>query len=745
MLELFAKKNGETIRQHTDKLLLAFNQFIEIYGSSFDEKLLQVIKCACEYHDYGKTSYVFQKMIGNAQYINSIDKDKKCSIENMYKDIEFEKNIPHGYISPAFLNLKDIEEKYGEEYLCLLISAIYYHHNRSAVVTAKQMKRVLKEDIQIRYPDIKVNSKYYQYNIMNGENCEISDDITWIKYSIIIGMLNKFDYYASDTSKKYPIEINGIYNGKYISDYVREYFKNKKWNFREVQKYANDNSNENIIIIASTGIGKTEAALLWAGKNKLFYTLPLRVSINAMYKRLKEEYGYSSDKITILHSDSLSVLMDEDIYEEELTMLKYDASRRLSYPVTVCTIDQLFTFVYKYRGCEQLLATLKYSKLVIDEIQSYSPSLISKIIYGLGLIQKAGGKFSIITATLPPVLTYFMDKYGIEHKPPEQFLINDIVRHKINYSEAEDFDFNYICELSESKKVLIICNTVKRAIEVYKNLKNSCSYIKVLHSKFIRKHRNLLETEILQFASKKEISGVWITTQIAEASLDIDFDVLFTEMCTADSLLQRMGRCYRKRDYVQNTDPNIYIIDNHNGYGTVYKYIDIYDRSVQFLQKYQNNFFTENEKMSYVRLVYDVQSLKESDYFKEINNSLNSLKNSMPFIIDKNEAIKSFRDIKSSYSVIPKSIYDKFTDNFDNAKKIISNNSDIINRKNAIQFIEDNALSISIEDKRFKDISKSFFDKHLNYGTLDYCYEFDESDLSGCGLTYDKNYDSNFL
>lgn len=49
-----------------------------------------------------------------------------------------------------------------------------------------------------------------------------------------------------------------------------------------------------------------------------------------------------------------------------------------------------------------------------------------------------------------------------------------------------------------------------------------------------------------------------ITTQIVEASLDIDFDVLYTEMCTADSLLQRMGRCNRAGK--KSTDePNIFI------------------------------------------------------------------------------------------------------------------------------------------------------------------------------------------
>ena len=79
----------------------------------------------------------------------------------------------------------------------------------------------------------------------------------------------------------------------------------------------------------------------------------------------------------------------------------------LSQPLTVCTVDQLFRFVYRALGTEIFAATLKYSKLVLDEIQAYEPRVIATIIYGLKMIQEMGGKFAIITATFPPVLKYF--------------------------------------------------------------------------------------------------------------------------------------------------------------------------------------------------------------------------------------------------------------------------------------------------------------------------------------------------
>lgn len=49
--------------------------------------------------------------------------------------------------------------------------------------------------------------------------------------------------------------------------------------------------------------------------------------------------------------------------------------KKLSMPLTVTTMDQLFDFVFKYNGYEMKLTTFSYSKIVIDEIQMYGPEL----------------------------------------------------------------------------------------------------------------------------------------------------------------------------------------------------------------------------------------------------------------------------------------------------------------------------------------------------------------------------------
>lgn len=200
---------------------------------------------------------------------------------------------------------------------------------------------------------------------------------------------------------------------------------------------------------------------------------------------------------------------------------------------------------------------MRYSKIVIDEIQSYSPYIIAKLLCGLKLISIASGRFALITATLPPFITEEMHKLKIKFNEPQRFTIDDKLRHKISILETDDFDFEKILEDAKRKKVLIICNTVKRACEIYSHICKKTEYVRLLHSNYILKHRRILETGIINFVNNADSTGIWISTQIVEASLDIDFDVLYTDMSSADSLLQRMGRCYRKRNYSTFSNRNI--------------------------------------------------------------------------------------------------------------------------------------------------------------------------------------------
>ena len=211
---------------------------------------------------------------------------------------------------------------------------------------------------------------------------------------------------------------------------------------------------------------------------------------------------------------------------------------------------------------------------------------------------------------------------------------------------------------------------VRRSQDVYIKLKEKNKQnteINLLHSRFIFRDRKLKEEKIQEFASTKEEkrnndAGIWISTQIVEASLDIDFDVLYTDMCSADSLLQRMGRCYRNRIYKEN-EPNIFIYDTKvgvgNGKNSVYD-LELYNRAVDFIKEYDNKIFTEEDKQDYINKVYDIEKLKNIDnkdsYYNTIKKNIKDLEIFPIGGIDKGTAEEQFRNIQN-ITVIPRIFY----------------------------------------------------------------------------------------
>ncbi|MEI0747874.1 CRISPR-associated helicase Cas3' [Brachyspira pulli] len=668
----------ETIDEHTQKLIYLFNHFknyIEQYCQYYDKKIfdkkeLDLIYIACELHDLGKINYKFQKNI------NKNFKENK-EIEKLYQELNI-KNIPHGVLSCTFINAEELKEKYNfdDEDIQILASSIFNHHTRKLLdnkknrIESKRLNKIVEKDLKYNleiynkiynknlycdYDGIEENLIYsYKDNNLSHENFYKF----WLRFIIIKGMLNKLDYAASAYDEKIEIQSDDA------SKKVLEKFKPN-----ECQEYMLQNQNNNIVVIASTGIGKTEGALLWAGNSKTFYTLPLKVSINAIYDRIKENY-YDSEKITFLHSDSVNDMLDNDMSIDDV-LDKYNKSKKLSFPFTVCTIDQLFYFVFKSLGTEIFPATLKYSKLIIYEIQSYTPEITAFIIYGLKVINDIGGKFCIMTATLPPIIKKLMEENNIKFEMPHNAffkLDNDkksIKRHFIKFIDEKEFDYNKILKSAGNKKVLIICNTVNQSQEIYKYLKdlikekNHNTSINLLHSRFIMKDRKSKEEQIKNFApndenKRDETFGIWISTQIVEASLDIDFDELHTDMSAADSLLQRMGRVYRNRDYKKD-EPNIFIYNSENGVPYVYDK-EIYKRTVDYIKSYDNKIFTEEDKQDFINKVYDYDELENSEYLSKIKKSLEQITELTPAAIDKGKCEDLFRKI-DNVTVMPLNIY----------------------------------------------------------------------------------------
>ncbi len=644
----YAKSNPiETIKEHTDKLLENLEILKKGYGEKItqsiempEERFWQLMKIVCKYHDAGKVFSGFQNAI------------REAIGEELIPTKFNNQEIKHEQISPMFVPYKQYEMTKKERKL--VYQAIYYHHERDNKIhiNSELLEEIIKEDIE---PNIKKIEKELQIEIpklstfylgmVEGQARITEGDELYNEYCLMKGLLHRLDYCSSawitveDETKEE------------IADFVEEFMKKQNFKENDLQQFAEKNQDKNVIVIGSTGMGKTEGALLWSKNDKTFFTLPLRISINAIYDRIKETIGYKH--VGLLHSTALDYL-DEKNEENEFN--KIQQARNLYEKITTCTIDQIFPFVFKYRGYEKIYATLSYSKVVIDEIQAYSPEIVAVLLKGLQMINNLDGKFMVITATLPRIYREKLQVMGIKFEYNE--FIKDTKRHKFEIIDKSiNEEIEEIKEKAKNKKVLIIVNTINKAIELYKALKNyGVEKVNLLHSRFEQEDRSEKERSIKEFSKQKAESGIWITTQIVEASLDIDFDMLYTEMSTLDSLFQRFGRCYRSREYKgKESNVKIYIKET-SGVGYIYDK-EIYQKSIDLLQEHSGQILEEKTKIALVDKLYSKEMLQNTEFYKNFNDAFRVLDNIIDYDTSKKDAQKILRNI-DNIDVIPKIIYD---------------------------------------------------------------------------------------
>ena len=679
----YKSKEDETIYEHTADLLKNLEELRKL----IDIEDIDLIEEACIYHDIGKVNPLFQKRLESKKKFD----DSK----------EIGHNILSFYLSKQFL------EKYDKEDKNIILYAILNHHNYVDNFESISEKKELISD------NLKIIAKEVFGNIETDFSKSIGlRELALIrnlrskpsKKSILVkGFLHKCDYAASAHSKA---EIPNINLESRLEDMIGDLKSrglSSGWN--SMQKFAKDNTDNNIILIGSTGLGKTEASLLWIGNNKGFYVLPLRTAINAMYQRIKNSLfpGDYNKNLGLLHGEIENIYLEDsndkqtDNIETEESMKfweYYGLTRAMSLPLTISTPDQIFRFAFKYCSYELQLATYSYSKIVVDEIQAYSPDILATLIYALQLIDMVGGKFAITTATLPPfikdLLQEGMEK-KIEYKEAE--FLNDNIRHRVKLYhkrvDPEDIKkfIEYKCD-QESLKLLIVLNTVKLAQSIYKDLKlwfeeNDIEMeMHLLHSKFTVQDRNEKEEAILKDGeSKCKKRVVWISTQVVEASLDIDFDYLFTELSELSALFQRLGRCNRKglktveefNSFVYTEiDERLFIVyDNKNANsskGMIFRSLFELSKTALLEWEEEDNMglLSESDKNSMINKYFTSEKVKKYDeiyrsnnieYISEYKKMYDHLTNIMPDSKKLNDVAKEFRHILSR-RVIPNSIYE---------------------------------------------------------------------------------------
>ena len=138
-------------------------------------------------------------------------------------------------------------------------------------------------------------------------------------------------------------------------------------------------------------------------------------------------------------------------------------------------------------------------------------------------------------------------------------------------------------------------------------------------------------------------------------------------MSTLDSLFQRLGRCYRSREYSEDI-PNVKIyIKDTSGIGYIYDK-EIYEKSIELLMSYSGEILKEKTKIDLVDKLYSKDMLQETEFYKSFIQSFRILDNIIDYDTSKKEAQHILRNI-DNIDVIPKNIYDENLNIFNEYEK----------------------------------------------------------------------------
>ncbi len=369
----------------------------------------------------------------------------------------------------------------------------------------------------------------------------------------------------------------------------------------------------NVIVEIPTGEWKTEWSLLWAINNwkgqfnKIIYTLPTQVTSNKIYERFikyfwKENVGIVHWSSEIFIKDIIEEIdgTDDDLYKNEINFTKL-----FSKPITVSTLDALLKFFINLWRWNVATVNKLNALVMVDEIHFYDLKFSGFLAYLIQswIFEKLGIKIAILSASFSEIKKqkilwsnrkknfYLIREDKLFEKSPNEIYLRDSYLEDNLEELLAKFNWKYI---------LVVRNTVKHAVETFNILKNLGYNVMLYHSRFRRIDRKLKEYEIFyrlwkeklkkfdeeiilegkylnfnEYLSniKKSQPFILVATQVVEISLDIDFDVLLTDIAPIDSLIQRFWRVNRKK--LENKLWKIFVFWRYHKIGWKYPYDDM--------------------------------------------------------------------------------------------------------------------------------------------------------------------------
>lgn len=443
------------------------------------------------------------------------------------------------------------------------------------------------------------------------------------------------------------------------------------------------------ILEAPMGLGKTEAALAAAeilaarsGAGGIFFGLPTQATSNGIFPRLEkwaEELDGAIHSIKLAHAsaelnDDYRELLKghADINDESSSSLivhEWFSGRKqaLLSDFVIGTIDQLLLAALRQKHVMLRHLGLAGKVVIIDECHAYDAYMSRYLDMILAWLGRYKTPVIILSATLPAKRREALVKAYLGHELPDSewmhsanyplltYTDNGEVRQKKLSSGASQTDV--LIEKITSEKLAtcvqysierggcvgVIVNTVKKAQEFAAELRKRFpqSDVIVIHAQFIMTDRAERENELIERVGKtstpdKRRGLIVVGTQVLEQSLDVDFDLMITELCPMDLLLQRIGRLHRhKRNRPDGLkQARCYVLDSEDGF-------DSGSRAIygEWLLMRTRALLTEK-----ISLPNDIPALVQSTYnfcdmsiFDEVTESIQSARGEYNLLIKKKD------------------------------------------------------------------------------------------------------------
>ncbi|WP_280314014.1 CRISPR-associated helicase Cas3' [Nocardia wallacei] len=362
-----------------------------------------------------------------------------------------------------------------------------------------------------------------------------------------------------------------------------------------------------MVVEAPMGEGKTEAALLAAeivaarfGFGGVFVALPTMATSNAMFDRVRawtERLPEAAGSMVLAHGKAALnaefmalrrkgfASVGVDCGDEGVVAHGWFVGKKGPLAnVVVGTIDQVLRAGLKARHVMLRHLALANKVVVVDEVHaadSYMSTYLCRCLEWLGAYRVP---VLLLSATLPPaqrvslIEAYQRGATGepdtIVMEPPGSYpsvcawpsagpVVEIGASGRSTEVEVERIDDDLAVTVERIGDLLadggiagVVCNTVARAQEMFTALRDCGDFAEdellLVHSRFVASHRAVLEEGLKTRLGPpgkavRPHRFVVVGTQVIEQSLDIDVDVLFTDLAPIDLLLQRIGRLHRHR------------------------------------------------------------------------------------------------------------------------------------------------------------------------------------------------------